>query len=75
MHKPRKDRWYNNGVTTRTVDKREFKGTPQFTLDELFITPFTEKKNFDPETGAPVWVPLERNFKPTGIHVFDEFIE
>ena len=35
------------GTTRRVTEKRELKSKPQFTFDELYITPFTKKRRYD----------------------------
>lgn len=40
----------------------------QFTLEQLYISPFTARRRYD-EDGNVSWVPLERNTEPTGIWV------
>lgn len=41
-----KDRWYGDHKYRhgRELKPREFKGTPQFTFNELYITPFTHHR-------------------------------
>ena len=70
-----KDRWYGDHKRRerRELKPREFKGTPQFTLDELYITPFTHRRRYS-EDGRVTYVPVERNLQPTGIRVMDEFL-
>lgn len=43
-----KDRWYGDHKYRhgRELKPREFKGTPQFTFDELYITPFTHRRHY-----------------------------
>lgn len=70
-----KDRWYGDHKYRhgRELKPREFKGTPQFTFDELYITPFTHRRHYS-EDGLVTYVPLERNLQPTGIRVMDDFL-
>ena len=70
-----KDRWYNDHKyrNRRELKPREFKGTPQFMLDELYITPFTLRRRYS-EDGRVTYVPMERNLQPTGIRVMDDFL-
>lgn len=49
--------------------------TPQFKLEELYITPFTGKRYFDAQTGKAIYEPVERNMTPTGVHVLDTFLQ
>lgn len=61
------------GHEPRKIMKREFKGEPQYTLDSLYITPFTKRKRYD-EDGRWQYVTIERNTSPTGIRVMDDFL-
>ena len=49
--------------------------TPQFKLEDLYITPFTGKRYFDPQTGKAYYKPVERNMTPTGVHMLDKFLQ
>lgn len=51
-----------------------FKGEPQYTFDEVFITPFTHALTAD-GMGRTGYTPLERNLTPTGIHIFDAYLQ
>ena len=57
----------------RIVKKHKLKSKPQFTIDDLYITPFTQKKEYDKD-GHWKYVPVERNMEPTGIHVMDDLL-
>ena len=46
---------------------------PQFKFDDLYITPFTQKKRYD-EDGRWQYVAVERNMKPTGIRIMDDYL-
>lgn len=48
---------------------------PQFSVDDLYISPFTAERRFDPMTGAVLYVPIERNLHPTGIHLMDRYLQ
>ena len=50
-----------------------YNGTPQWSLDALFISPFTAKRKFD-EDGVPHWEKLSPVTAPTGIIVMDHFL-
>ena len=58
-----KDRWYNDHkyMHGRDFQPREFKGKPQFTLDELYISPFTHVRRYS-EEGVVTYLPVERIF-------------
>ena len=40
------------------------------TLDQLYITPFTARREYDKE-GLVQWIPVTRNLSPTGIESID----
>lgn len=63
----------DRGLESRKIVKRELKGEPQFTLDDLYIPPFTQKKRYD-EDGRWKYVSVERPTAPTGIHVVDDYL-
>lgn len=46
---------------------------PQFTLDDLYITPFAQERVAEPNQ-APAYQDIERNLHPTGIHVMDDYL-
>lgn len=61
------------GLPSRQVVKREFRGEPQYTLDKLYISPFTRRKRWD-EDGHWQYIAMERNLTPTGITVMDDYL-
>ena len=52
---------------------REFKGKPQWTLDEVYIPPFTARRRYD-EEGVMHYDKIERNLHPTGVEVMDHYL-
>ena len=48
--------------------------TPQFSYKAMYITPFTQLRRTDVD-GRESYVPIERNFQPTGIRLLDGFAE
>lgn len=46
---------------------------PQFTLDDLYLTPFSKKRIYD-EDGNITYIELDRNFAPTGVNVMDALL-
>ena len=46
---------------------------PQWTLDELYITPFTARRRYD-EEGIRHYDPIERRTNPTGVEVMDHLL-
>lgn len=61
------------GRVRRLTEKRELKSKPQFTLDDLYITPFTRRRRYD-EDGRISYVAVERNTSPSGILVMDDYL-
>lgn len=61
------------GYAPRRIAKRELKTQPQFKFDDLYITPFTQKKRYD-EDGRWQYVAVKRNMAPTGIRVMDDYL-
>lgn len=61
------------GREGRKIMKRELKSEPQFKFDELYITPFVQKKRYD-EDGRWQYVAVERNMKPTGLRIMDDYL-
>ena len=49
--------------------------SPQFTLDDLYIRPFTAERYYDASSGQPCYKPIERNTTPTGVHMMDTFLQ
>ena len=69
--------WYEKGGlfgVPRKFNVRKLRVEPQFTFDKLFITPFTKKRRYS-EDGVVSYVPIERNLTPTGIHIFDAYLQ
>lgn len=58
----------------RHLRKRELTVAPQFTLDDLYITPLRERRRYD-ERGRYTWVPVERRTEPTGLHIVDKYLQ
>lgn len=61
------------GYPARTILKRELKSKPQFSLNYLFISPFTQKRRYD-EDGHWEYVPNERRTSPTGLWMMDDYL-
>lgn len=49
------------------------KHTPQFTLEDLYASPFTHERKFRPD-GSYYWEELTDRLPVTGIHVLDDFL-
>ena len=71
-----RNRWYgaNKWGEREKKPRASFKGTAQFTLDDVFIMPFTHELTSD-ELGRKGYTPLSVNRRPTGIHVFDDYLQ
>ena len=52
---------------------RKFRRKPQWTLDELYISPFTARRRYD-EEGVMHYDPIESNMQPTGVEVMDHYL-
>lgn len=61
------------GYPARKILKRELRSKPQFSLNYLFISPFTQKRRYD-EDGHWQYVEIERRTTPTGIRVMDDYL-
>ena len=70
------NRWYGRDKDGYRHQKQRvpFKGVPQYSFDDLYITPFTHDFTAD-DMGRTGYTPIERNLKPTGIHVFDACLQ
>lgn len=58
----------------RNYTKRELKEEPQFKFDDLYVTPFRERRIYS-EEGVIRYVPMERRRVMTGIRLFDAYID
>ena len=47
---------------------RKYQGQPQWTVNDLYISPFTAKRRYD-EEGEAHYEPIARNLNPTGVKV------
>ena len=52
---------------------RKYLGTPQWSLDKLYISPFTAKRRYD-EDGEVHYDKIERNMHPSGINLLDHYV-
>lgn len=70
------NRWYGRDKDGYRHQKPRvpFKGVPQYSFDDLYITPFTHAFTAD-DMGRTGYTPIERNLTPTGIHVFDAYLQ
>ncbi|WP_455621617.1 hypothetical protein [Parabacteroides sp.] len=67
-----KDRWYGMRQG-RTPKKREFAGKPQFTLEDLYISPLAFRRRYT-EEGVVEYIPVEREMSPSGVEVMDAYL-
>ena len=58
----------NNSNTPKQPDRG-----PQYSLDDLYFTVFNERRKYD-EDGYPYYIPIEKNTRPTGVRVMDNFM-
>lgn len=70
-----KDRWYHDERyrQARNFTPRKLKIAPQFTLDDLYVSPFNYKRRHD-EDGRQTYVAVAPDRQPTGIRVLDELL-
>ena len=61
-------------VYSHQKPREPFKGESQFTLDDVFMMPFTHELTSD-ELGRTGYTPLTVNIHPTGIYVFDAYLQ
>ena len=52
---------------------RKYQGQPQWTVNDLYISPFTAKRLYN-EDGDIHYEPIARNLNPTGIKVMDHYL-
>ncbi|WP_165156323.1 hypothetical protein [Parabacteroides sp. ZJ-118] len=74
-HKERhivKDRWYGRRKG-RVPKERLFAGKPQFTLDDLYISPLAFRRRYTDE-GVVEYIPVERELSPSGVEVMDAYV-
>ena len=52
---------------------RQYLGTPQFTVDDLYTPPFTKRREYNPD-GTGSYKPIETERRTTGVTVMDEYV-
>ena len=62
-----------NRSNRKPNEKRALTEAPQFRLEDLYITPFVERRVYD-EDGHIRYVAVERNCAPSGLHVLDDYL-
>lgn len=58
----------------RTFAPRQLKDEPQFKFEDLYISPFRWQRKYS-EDGKVTWMEQERRMAPTGIRIFDAYLE
>lgn len=48
---------------------------PQFSFDDLYVSPFTKRRGFDEATLRNVWVPLPDSRRRTGVNILDAVVD
>ena len=71
------DRWYGGRSRVTDIERKPrepFRGTPQFTFEQLYISPFTHRRDTD-QYGNVGYYPMEApNLAPTGVAVMDDWL-
>lgn len=68
-------RWYeDDGTHKQRKGKRNLKYDPQFSFDQIYFMPFLHERIFD-EDGSASYKPIDRNTTPTGIKIFDYYLQ
>lgn len=58
----------------RTFKTRKLKSVPQYTVDDLYISPLCRRRRYNEEDGRAYYEPMERRLKPSGIHILDQLL-
>jgi len=68
--------WKKGGLwgIPRNFTERRLKDEPQFKFEDLYITPLRQKRRYA-EDGYVSYVELERKTEPTGIRLFDAYLQ
>ena len=48
---------------------------PQFSFDDLYVSPFTKRRGFNESTLRNVWVPLPDSRRHTGVNILDAVVD
>lgn len=68
--------WRKEG-TKRTVKPRQLAVEPQWTVDELWVSPFRERRRYETDGDRmwTVWEKIEERERPrTGVRIFDDWL-
>ena len=74
MKRTRIDRWYGDLKRRQPRPKKQLLCEPQFALDGLYRMPFREVREFDPQSGAARYTPIEREPQRSGVWMMDELL-
>lgn len=74
MKRPKEDRWYGDLKRRRPRPEKRLLCEPQFGLEELYRMPFTERREFDTQSGAARYFPIEREPQRSGVQMLDELL-
>ena len=74
MKRPRQDRWYGDLKRRRPRPEKRLLCEPQFGLEELYRMPFAERREFDTQSGAARYFPIEREPQRSGVRMLDELL-
>ena len=68
------DRWYGDLKRRQPRPEKRLLCEPQFGLEELYRMPFAERREFDPQSGAARYFPIEREPQRSGVRMLDELL-
>ncbi len=74
MKRTRIDRWYGDLKRRQPRPKKQLLREPQFGLEELYRMPFAERREFDTQSGAARYFPIEREPQRSGVRMLDELL-
>lgn len=74
MKRPKEDRWYGDLKRRRPRPEKRLLCEPQFALDGLYRMPFRERREFDPQSGAARYTPIEMEPRRSGVWMLDELL-
>ena len=72
-HAWRDRQWNRKSSTPRELAPRELKEEPQFKFKDIYISPLRQKRHYA-EDGYVSYVEMNRNTSPTGIRIFDAYL-
>ena len=75
MKRPRQDRWYGDLKRRRPSPENRLLCEQQFGLEELYRMPFAERREFDTQSSAARYFPIERKPRRSVVRMLDELLE